>query len=140
MIAARLCGDHFGVGRLHCGLAGGVAKQHPPGVGVSFDVGEPGIDRPGYAPLGADPRRQLLAPQLTQLGVVALQQAAVELELGGEVVIDDRGGHARAPGDLVDRGRRVAALREQLACGCFDQLAPRRARSGVCAVLFGLRA
>ena len=56
---------------------------------------------------------EVLAPDLPQLGEVALQQAAVEVLLGGEVVVDDRRRHPRAPGDLVDRGALVAALGEE---------------------------
>lgn len=53
---------------------------------------------------------QVLAPHLEQLVARALQQAAVELELGREVVVEDGGGHAGPCGDLVDRRAAVAVL------------------------------
>ena len=48
---------------------------------MPLDVGEPGVDRARYADRGGIACRELLPPHLTQLGVVALEQAPVQLEL-----------------------------------------------------------
>ena len=90
---------------------------------MRFDVLEPGLERAADPNLRGLLARQLHAPELEQVALVALEQALVEVLLRLEVVVDHRGGHTRAPGDLVDRGGVVAALREDLAGGLLDQLA-----------------
>jgi hypothetical protein len=69
---------------------------------VAFDVREPRIDRARDALRRWVLATQLLAPQQSQLRVVALQQPAMQILLGGEVVVDDRRRYAGALGDLVD--------------------------------------
>jgi hypothetical protein len=69
----------------------------------------------------------VLAPQLQQLVARALEQPAVQVELGGEVVVEHRGRHARAPRDLLHRRAAVAALGEDLGGRALDDLPPLRA-------------
>jgi hypothetical protein len=70
----------------------------------------------------------MLAPDLAQLGEMPLEQRPVELALRVEVFVDDRCGHPRPAGDLLDRGAAVAALGEQVGGGALDQLAARGSR------------
>ena len=79
-----------------------------------LDVARPGLDRARDRTLGRLVAGEVLAPHREQLVAGALQQPPVELELGGEVVVDDRRRDAGAPRDLVDRRAAVAALGEHL--------------------------
>ena len=110
--------------RLDLGIAGGVAEEHAAGEGVALDVGEPGVEGAGDALAGRVLADEVLAPDLAQLGEVPLQQAPVEVLLGGEVVIEDRRRHPRAAGDLIDRGALVPTLGKEPGRGVFDRLAP----------------
>ena len=112
-------------------VARGVAEHHPRGVGVGLDIGEPRVERARYALLLRLVAGQVVVPDLAQLGVVALEEAAVERLLRLEVVVDDRGRDARAAGDLVDRGAVVATLGEHLGGGLLDHLA-----AGLCGQSF----
>ena len=66
---------------------------------------------------------ELLAPHRQQLVAGALEQPRVQVELGGEVVVDHGRRHAGAAGDLVDRRAAVAALGEHLRGRPLDHLA-----------------
>jgi hypothetical protein len=113
------------VARLDLGVAGGVGEEQPRRVGVGLEVPKPGVERACHPPLDRIVAGQVLAPDLAQLGVVALEQVQVQVLLGGEVVVDDRRRHAGAPGDLVHRGAAIAALGEQLGGRALDDLAAR---------------
>jgi hypothetical protein len=81
---------------------------------MRLDVGEPGVERAGDANVGALVAGQMRGPHRAHLAQVALQQPLVQVRLRLEVVVDHRGRDARAPRDLVDRRRLIAALGEHL--------------------------
>src|SRR5690606_7755940 len=70
------------------------------------------------------------AKDVVEVGQLLVQQPAVDLVeqvfLGAKVVVEGALGHARADDDLADRGRVVAALREQVQGGRQDPAADRR--------------
>ena len=118
--AARL---DVAVARGHLGIAGGVGEEQPRGIRVRLQVGEPRVERARHALLERVVAGQVLAPHLAQGGVMALEQLHVEVLLGGEVVVDDRGRDARSSRDLVHRRAAIAALGEDLGGRALDELA-----------------
>ena len=119
--AARL---HLAVAGRDLGVAGGVGEEQARRVRVGSQVGKPRVEGARHALLERVVAGQVLAPDLAQAGVVALEQVQVEVLLGGEVVVDDRRRDARAPRDLVHRRAAVAALGEHLGGRALDHLAP----------------
>ena len=103
--------------------AAGVAEQHPPGVGVLGDVGDPDLEhraqallhRPGRRDGGGE-RREVVA--------VALEQREVEGALVGEVAVEDRLRDADRGGDVVEPRAVVAPDAEEEPRGIQDQRAP----------------
>src|SRR5262249_27801121 len=102
---------------------GGVAEQRAPRLAVLLDVGQEGVDAAaqpllaGRAALG----RPLEAPE--DLGGVRVEQRAVELALGVEVLVDQRLRDAGRVGDVVQRGAVVAAGGERRLGGGEDHRA-----------------
>ena len=90
---------------------------------MRLEVGEPRVERTRHALGHRVVAGQVLAPDLAQPGVVALEQVHVEVLLGGEVVVDDRGRDARPAGDLVHRRAAIAALGEDLGGRALDHVA-----------------
>jgi hypothetical protein len=106
-------------GGLDLRVAAAVAEDHPPGVAVLGDIGEPDLeDR-------LDPRlrRQVRGDPLEearQVPPVALDQLQIERPLRVIVAVEHRLGHVRGGGDLIEGGPRVAPLAEQLPGRLFD--------------------
>jgi len=65
----------------------------------------------------------VLAPHLEQPVASAFEEVLVQVELGGEVVVEHGRGDARPATDLVEGGSVVAALREDFGRGPLDHLA-----------------
>ena len=116
-------GLDLAVARGDLGVAGGVGEEQPRRVRVR----PPGTQTTRRRRAPCVPQRvvagQVLAPDLAQAGVVALEQVHVEVLLGGEVVVDDRRRDARPRGDLVHRRAAIAALGEDLGGRALDHVA-----------------
>ena len=113
-------GEDLAVHGLGVGVAGRLAEQHLPRVRVGLDVAGPGVDGARDARLRRLVGEQMLAPDGDELVAMALEQPAVQVELGREVVIDDRRRHTGTARDLVDRRAAVSALGEHLGGGALD--------------------
>ena len=103
---------------------GRVAEQRPPGLAALLDEAQERVDAVAQALL---PRLAACGGRLEaaeDLGRLRVEERAVQLALGVEVLVDQRLRDARRVRDVVQRGAVVAAARERLLRGDEDDLAP----------------
>ncbi len=94
------------------GIAGRLAKQHPPGIRMAFDIGKERLEPLLGCGSRARHRKQLVA--------FVCEQLEVQVGLRGEVVVDDRFGDPGGARDRVHRRGVVAAISEDLHGGLCD--------------------
>ena len=102
---------------------GGVAEQRAPRLAMLLDEREERVDAVAQALLAVLPALHRRLDAGEDLGRLGVEQRAVQLALGGEVLVDQRLGHAGRVGDVVERGAVVAAAAERLLRGREDDLA-----------------
>ena len=105
-------------------VTGRVAGEHPEAVGVVLDVLQQHQGRPLEQLPRVTGRRQRRGEAVEQELHLAVDDDGVEPLLAAEVLVDDRLADVGAGGDLLDRGRLVALLAEQLAADVEQLLAP----------------
>jgi hypothetical protein len=120
---ARRLGLDAGDQRRDLGIRG-IAEQRPPRLAALLDEAQECVDAVAQALLPCLAARGGGLEAAEDLGRLRVQQRAVQLALGLEVLVDQCLGDARGVGDVVQRGAVVPAARERLLRGDEDDLAP----------------
>jgi len=105
---------------------GGVAEQRAPRLAVLLDEAQERVDAVAQPLLAGLAARYGRLDAVEDRRRVRVEQRAVQLPLRREVLVDERLGHARRVGDVVERGAVVARAAEGLLRRREDHLAALR--------------